>query len=46
MSKQKKPLFSDEYLTSLAQEINEQFGDYGEVGERDEEYENMKKAGE
>ncbi|MFE1245085.1 bacitracin ABC transporter ATP-binding protein [Fictibacillus sp. NPDC058756] len=26
MSKEKKPLFSDEELTDLAQEINEQYG--------------------
>ncbi|MET3728337.1 hypothetical protein ABID52_001918 [Fictibacillus halophilus] len=36
MAKQKNPLFSDEYLTNLAQEINEQYGDTEQVQERED----------
>ncbi|WP_194270749.1 hypothetical protein [Fictibacillus phosphorivorans] len=44
MDKQKKPLLSDEYLTNLAQEINEQFGDSEEVVERVEDDEQTKEV--
>ncbi|WP_286166245.1 hypothetical protein [Bacillus sp. E(2018)] len=40
MSKQKKPLFSDDYLTILAQEINEQFGDTEQEVESKDDDEN------